>query len=1190
MLRAESLEELRTFVQVVESGSLTAAARALGVRTNVVSRRLLRLEERLGATLALRTTRALGVTAAGQAYYARCVEVLSALELAERELRAAEGHGGPAELSGTYRVHVPGLIADLLSPTFNALLLGNPELALELHVRDQPADPVREGLDLALGIEVESDRLVVRALGPIAGFLVAAPSYLAAHGIPTRPSDLTTHQVLRFVYPGGLETTWTLTDDAGDEQVVPVRGRLSATDSRTLVRACVAGLGIGLMSPPVAGSYVDEGRLERVLPRHTTGTFTLYASYPPSRRSDAGLAALLGAMREGLALGPCARRSRRAGEAPLERRLGVEGPDHLAAQGEVTRHFHGRTLEAHAPLVERQPVEGRTTLRREGLELVERALLLEDLGVGLERVGRAENARAAAVGLLGGHGVRRGIGPEEVVRVAGGRRGPEREPMLLPLRRREAVHVRAKAACEECVAIDLEVVRRDGGRHLRLVPYEVDGLGGCDVLEHDSELREGRDEGREHGVDEDRLPVEDVDLRRRDLPMDQQRHVDALHGLEHVVDELHRGHAVGRVRRGVRWVELAGGEDALPETGLDLAGRDGVREVGGHERLEGHVLGERRDDALTVGSRLLHRRDRRLQVGHHDGARELAGREERDALQHVSVPQVNVPVVGSANHERVGHVPKPSRSMSRRASRKCRRENGVSCPAPHECHPAPLMSEPTSLRFYDTLTGDKLPFTGAEPGKAGIYVCGPTVYDYAHLGHARCYVVWDVLIRHLRASGLEVNYVRNITDIDDKILKRAGEKGIAPADLAEEFTEHFQVDMRRLGNLDPDVEPKVSEHLGEIIAMVETLIAKGHAYASEGDVYYAVESFPEYGKLSHRTLEALKSGASERLDAAQVSRKRHPADFALWKGGAGGWESPWGPGRPGWHIECSAMSTKHIGDTLDLHAGGLDLVFPHHENEIAQSEGATGKTYCRHWMHNGFVQVNGEKMGKSLGNFFTARVLFDRVEPEAVRLWTMTVHYRAPLNLDFEVDDAGNVTSFPQLEEAERRVEYLYETVRRLAALPPKRIVERPEAPPEGIARFATTLRAALDDDLNMPQGLAAMAELLRAINELAEKAKGKKGKVARAVVDAAREALGVLGTELGLGLQDPDAVLLRIRDRRAAARGVSGDEVETAIQARVDARAAKDFERADAIRAELIARGVELHDTPEGTRWTVPS
>ncbi|MEM1417757.1 MAG: substrate binding domain-containing protein, partial [Myxococcota bacterium] len=276
------------------------AARALGVRTNVVSRRLLRLEERLGATLALRTTRAFGVTAAGQRYYERCVEVLGELELAEAELQRAQGRLGPARLSGTYRVHVPGLIADILSPTINALLLEHPELALELHVRDQPADPVREGLDLALGLKVTSDRLVARPLAPIPCWIVAAPSYIERHGAPRRPADLADHEVLRFVYQGGLEATWTLSDAAGGEEVVPVRGRLSATDSRTLVRACVAGLGIGLMSPLVAEGYMGEGQLRRVLPKHTTGTFMLYATYPPSRRSDAGLAALLSAMSEGL--------------------------------------------------------------------------------------------------------------------------------------------------------------------------------------------------------------------------------------------------------------------------------------------------------------------------------------------------------------------------------------------------------------------------------------------------------------------------------------------------------------------------------------------------------------------------------------------------------------------------------------------------------------------------------------------------------------------------------------------------------------------------------------------------------------------------------------------------------------------------------------------------------------------------
>jgi len=492
------------------------------------------------------------------------------------------------------------------------------------------------------------------------------------------------------------------------------------------------------------------------------------------------------------------------------------------------------------------------------------------------------------------------------------------------------------------------------------------------------------------------------------------------------------------------------------------------------------------------------------------------------------------------------------------------------------------------LRLHDTLSGEKRPFETQEPGKAKVYVCGPTVYDYSHLGHIRCYVVYDVLVRHLRQSGLDVKYVRNITDIDDKILKRAKEKGVAPEDLAEEFNQAYQQDMATVGNLVPDVQPKVSTHLENIFAMVRTLIDKGHAYESEGDVYFSVESFPEYGKLSHRTLDALKSGASERLDQAQLKRKKHAADFALWKGDPEGWDSPFGKGRPGWHIECSAMSTAHLGDTLDLHGGGLDLVFPHHENEIAQSEAASGKTYCKHWMHNGFVEVDKTKMSKSLGNFFTARELFGRVEPEAIRWFMMTVHYRAPLNLDWTLDDAGNVTGFPQFEEAERRLEYLYATRQRLAAIPDKRIVDRDDVPPPEIAGFADALQKALDDDLNMPIALAKTSELLKAVNELCDRAKGKKGKVARAVVDLAEAGFARLEESLGLGAQDASKVLQRIRDRRAAAAGVDGADVEAKIQARTDARASKDFERADAIRKELSERGVELHDGPEGTTWTM--
>jgi len=496
-----------------------------------------------------------------------------------------------------------------------------------------------------------------------------------------------------------------------------------------------------------------------------------------------------------------------------------------------------------------------------------------------------------------------------------------------------------------------------------------------------------------------------------------------------------------------------------------------------------------------------------------------------------------------------------------------------------------------SVRLYNTLTGQKEPFEPAQPDHARIYVCGPTVYDYAHLGHARCYVVYDVLVRHLRASAMKVTYVRNITDVDDKILRRASETDTEPTALAARFADAYTEDMRRLGNLDPDIEPRVSTHLEDIFVLVQRLIDGGHAYVSDGDVYFSVESFPEYGKLSHRNLKQMKPGASERLDETQTARKRHPADFALWKKseeGGWGWESPWGRGRPGWHIECSAMSMKHLGETLDLHGGGLDLVFPHHENEIAQSEAATGKPFATCWMHNGFVEVDKEKMSKSLGNFFTARDLFDRVEPEAIRYFMMTVHYRAPLNLDWTLDDAGNVTGFPQFEEAERRLAYLYTTKQRLEALPPNRVIDDGAAVPPEIAGFDEALRDALDDDLNMPVALAKLADFLKATNELCDQAMKKKGKAARSSIEDAQAGFRALQSELGLGSEPSGVILRRIRDRRARERGLEAALVERRIAERTDARKSKDFEAADRIREELAAQGVELLDGAEGTGWTI--
>ncbi len=497
---------------------------------------------------------------------------------------------------------------------------------------------------------------------------------------------------------------------------------------------------------------------------------------------------------------------------------------------------------------------------------------------------------------------------------------------------------------------------------------------------------------------------------------------------------------------------------------------------------------------------------------------------------------------------------------------------------------------PVTLRLHNTLSGRLEPFEPAVAGHAGLYVCGPTVYNHAHVGHMRGALTYDILVRHLREHGVQVKYVRNITDVEDKILKRAAERGESPHELAARYERAYHEDVARLGLLPPDLEPRVSEHMDDIRALITRLVDKGAAYASDGDVYFSVQAFPEYGKLSHRKQSDLEYGASGRLDDEERRRKRHPADFALWKGAKQGepsWESPWGPGRPGWHIECSAMAMRYLGDSFDLHGGGLDLVFPHHENEIAQSEAATGKPLSRMWVHNGFIEVGREKMSKSLGNFLTAEECYALVEPEALRYLVLTVHYRAPLNLDWRRDDQGRAIACPQLEEAERRVEYLYRTRARLQAIPQAKTVEAGEVP-EALSGLAASLGAALDEDLNTPVALAAVAEFLKQVNELAELAKGKKSRVGRAALAAAHAGFDVLGRVLGLGLGDADALLERIRERRAARLGVRGEDVERRIAERVAARAARDFARADQIRDEITALGIELMDGPEGTTWRI--
>ena len=457
------------------------------------------------------------------------------------------------------------------------------------------------------------------------------------------------------------------------------------------------------------------------------------------------------------------------------------------------------------------------------------------------------------------------------------------------------------------------------------------------------------------------------------------------------------------------------------------------------------------------------------------------------------------------------------------------------------------------IKIYNTLTQTKEAFKPIDEGKVRIYVCGITTYDYCHLGHARMLVAFDMVVRHLRSSGYEVTYVRNITDIDDKILARARENGEVFSDLTERFITAMHEDERALSILPPDQEPRATAHIEQIIAMIEKLIATDFAYrADNGDVYFSVMQFPDYGRLSKKKMDELLDGA--RIKVGEL--KRDPRDFALWKAAADdavGWDSPWGYGRPGWHIECSAMSTCSLGDTFDIHGGGSDLMFPHHENEIAQSEAVTGCTFAKLWMHNGPLRVDNEKMSKSLNNFFTVREVLKEYDGEVVRQLLIASHYRSPINYS------------PQsLQQAAKVLERLYTALKDLDIANAKSLTN---------SRFEKAFLAAMDDDFNTPKAFAVLFDMMKEINR--QKSAGMERDMEGASQLGA--LLVKLGGHLGLLQRQPQDFL----------RGeVDPERVEQLIAAREQARADKDWAKADQIRDQLSAMKVVVEDGADGSSW----
>lgn len=482
------------------------------------------------------------------------------------------------------------------------------------------------------------------------------------------------------------------------------------------------------------------------------------------------------------------------------------------------------------------------------------------------------------------------------------------------------------------------------------------------------------------------------------------------------------------------------------------------------------------------------------------------------------------------------------------------------------------------MKLFNTLTNKKEDFIPLLPKEVKIYTCGVTVYDDCHFGHARSAVVFDVLRRYLKYKGFNVTYVRNLTDIDDKIINRAREENVSWDVIAKIYTEEYYKDMKLLGVEKADIEPKATDHIKEMIDIVSTLIEKGYAYEVDGNVYFAVDSFPEYGKLSKRDKEEMTAGVRINVD----ERKKNPLDFALWKKSKEGepsWESPWGPGRPGWHIECSAMSIKHLGISFDIHGGGADLIFPHHENEIAQSEAFTGKPFAKYWVHNGFITIDKEKMSKSLGNFFTIKEVLDKFDPEVLRVFLLSTHYRSPI----EFSDA-------QLRDAERAIDRYYTTSLRMDDLstPAKRekkgLSKAGEVFQEYILSFRKKFVEAMDDDFNTALALGHIFELIRTANAFLDK--NQPDFDDRELLFQTKEIIHEVANIMNIFNKTPAEWYRSLMNKRKIE--LSEKDILEKIDKRQRARQVKDWETADTIRKELEEKGIILEDREKRTDWKI--